>query len=91
MKCAAPVWFDEHTQAAFRALDMGTANESQQQLITSFLTNELCGLRFMSFQSTDRETAFMEGRKFVGRHIAYMIDPTTKPPAGAKPRQEAHD
>ena len=86
-----PLPFDANIQAAFRALNVGQANEGQQALVLDHILNVLCGLPKPSFQATDRDTAFAEGRKFPAYQIAYMIDPATKPPADMKQRQEAHD
>lgn len=77
--------FEEADVHALKALSNGTANSAQQQRAIRFFFNA-SGLREVPYVSDNPlEMAFNEGRKFVGWHVAKLIelvgvttDPTTK-------------
>lgn len=63
---------------AFKALATGTANEGQQKTALDWLINIAAGTYELSYRSDtdggERETAFAEGRRFVGLQAVKMIN-----------------
>jgi len=59
---------------AFKALHQGSADRVQQQLLIDFMLTDLCKTYDLSYQpDSDRDTAFAEGRRFVGLQITKFI------------------
>jgi len=62
---------------ALRALSLGEANDEQQRRALAFIT-ALCGTYDLSFrpgaQEGDRDTAFAEGKRFVGLQIVKLVN-----------------
>ena len=62
---------------AMKALASGTANDVQQKQAIDWLIMIAAGTYDLSFRSDadggERETAFAEGRRFVGLHVVKMI------------------
>lgn len=59
---------------ALKALKEGTASEAQQKLILHELMN-LTGYYDLSYRpDSDRDTAFAEGKRFVGAQVVKMVN-----------------
>lgn len=71
-----PVW-DKTDVYAIQALAMGNANDLQQKRALDFIIG-LCGTYDLSYrpggQEGDRDTAFAEGKRFVGLQIVKLIN-----------------
>ncbi len=67
---------------AIKALNAGNANEGQQKLALMWILNDVCGIRDLSFRpgvDGERDTAFAEGKRFVGLQIAKQFNlPTSE-------------
>ena len=73
--------FEAADIGAIKAMVAGTANEHQQQRVVEWL-RRASGLGEMSFRpgpSGDRETAFAEGKRFVGMQF-FTLALATLPP-----------
>lgn len=77
---ALPDYSTERGKAAvfaLQAMAKGHANEGQQKIALDYLINEVCRTYDVSFRPDDkggeRETAFAEGRRFVGMQIEKII------------------
>lgn len=58
---------------AIQAVAEGRANEQQQMLALRCIVEELCGYYELSFSpDSERETAFAEGKRFVGAQIVKL-------------------
>lgn len=73
---------------AIQALANGNANDGQQQRAIAFIVNVLCGTYDLSYRpgelAGERDTAFAEGRRFVGLQLVRLMK--TKPPETSKPK-----
>ena len=62
---------------AIQAQAAAKANEGQQKIAIDFIINEICRTYDLSFRPEDkggeRETAFAEGRRFVGLEIVKIV------------------
>lgn len=82
MKKRDPSWYpsqyDKPDIFAIKAVADGTASEDQQKRAIAWLINKAAMTYDVSFRSDadggDRETAFAEGRRFVGLEIVKMIN-----------------
>ena len=80
-KGRAPAWlpvdYDAPTVEALQALQRGEAAPHQQKLALDWIINKACGSYDVSFRSDqdggDRETAFAEGRRFVGLQTIKLL------------------
>lgn len=71
----APVLSEVADRAAFRAVAQGEASGPQQMRAMRFLIDLLCETYGMSYRpSSDRDTAFAEGKRFVGSQIVGFIN-----------------
>jgi len=60
---------------AVRAVAAGEANSIQQQRAIRWLVENVCGTYQLSYRpESDRDTAFAEGRRFVGLQIVKAIN-----------------
>jgi hypothetical protein len=63
---------------SLQALADGTANDLQQKHALDFIIKNLCGTYDLSYrpggQEGDRDTAFAEGKRFVGAQIVKLIN-----------------
>jgi hypothetical protein len=60
---------------SFQALQKGEANCDQQKHVLSYIIKSLCGTYDLSYRPTsDRDTAFAEGKRFVGLQIVKMLN-----------------
>ena len=76
----APPPYELTDIGAIKALSTGTANEGQQQRALRWIIEVVCGTYDLSYRPTsDRETVFAEGRRFVGLNIVKALNlDTTK-------------
>lgn len=58
--------------AAIKACYDGTASEAQQTLAIKTIVEGVCGYYDLSFRPSERETAFAEGKRFVGAQIVKL-------------------
>jgi hypothetical protein len=71
-----PVPFTEADVAAIQALNAGKANEGQQRHALEWIINVVAGSYDQSYRpgsEGDRDTAFAEGRRFVGLSLVKAI------------------
>jgi hypothetical protein len=62
-----PAEWEPEDAYAVQAVMRGTASEDQQRRAMVFIVNQLCGTYDLSYRpSGDRDTAFAEGKRFVG-------------------------
>lgn len=54
---------------AIKALISGTAAEGEQGIVWRFLLGVLCAVSSFPHYPTDRDTTFMNGRRYVGHHL----------------------
>lgn len=77
-----PVDYGYSEVMALKGLAAGTADEAQQKLALDWLIRVACGAYELSYRSDqdggERETAFAEGRRFVGLQVVKMVN---MPPA----------
>ena len=82
MKPRDPAWkpvdYDDKVIQALKALSLGEADPAQQGKALNWIINNCAGTYELSFRSDshggDRETAFAEGRRFVGMQIVKLIN-----------------
>ncbi len=73
-----PAPYDEADTGAIKALAAGNANAGQQQRALAWIINTVCGYYDISYRPlSDRDTAFAEGKRFVGQQIAKQTKLTT--------------
>lgn len=72
--------FDKADIRALKAMGQGEATEEQQRRVIKWIVNSACGTYKRTFDPAgDRETAFREGRRFVGTQIMRMLsEPLTE-------------
>ena len=75
-------WFPVHYELAdvnaVRALQAGTASPEQQQRALRWIVEKACGTYELSYRPTsDRDTSFAEGRRFVGLQVVKMLHTDT--------------
>ena len=71
-----PAGYDSSVSAALRALNAGTAVAGQQQVALRWIIEEAARTYDASYRpgaDGDRETAFAEGRRFVGLQIVKVM------------------
>ena len=65
--------YDLPTAAAIQALTQGNASPEQQMSALNWIVNQAAATYGQSFQlEGDRETAFAEGRRYVGNQIVKL-------------------
>jgi hypothetical protein len=73
-----PAPYEPADTGAIKALASGTANQGQQQRALNWIIMTLCGTYDMSYRSgSERDTAFAEGKRFVGNQIVKQTKLTT--------------
>lgn len=63
--------------AAFKAMSLGGASDRQQVAVLNWLMRDACKINSMSYRpgaDGDRDSNFMEGRRFVGQVIADLVN-----------------
>jgi hypothetical protein len=72
------VFFDKYDVMAVKAQATGTANPEQQRRFFDLVVYKLSDIRSQSFRrggvEAARDTDFAEGRKFVGRQVAGLLN-----------------
>lgn len=71
-----PADYDDDVTRAIKALSAGKASDSQQQLALRWIVEDLAAAYDLSFrpgEAGDRETAFAEGKRFVGLQIVKQV------------------
>lgn len=74
------VSYDVKHAAAMQALYRGNATEHQQKLVLEWIVQNACGTYDVSYISDDvagRDSAFCEGRRFVGLQIVKLLNLNT--------------
>lgn len=71
-----PKWLVSNKEniRAIQAVWAGTANTTQQVAALSFIVDGLCNRAGNQFYSSERETSFALGKKFIGDQIAGAIN-----------------
>ncbi len=65
-----PAEWEPEDAYAIQATMLGRASEEQQRRAMTFVVNNLCGTYDLSYRPTsDRDTAFAEGKRFVGLQL----------------------
>jgi hypothetical protein len=78
---APPVRVAEQT--ALRALSAGQASPEQQKLFMDWLLVDVCGLKESCYRAgKPDDTAFLEGRRFVGLFLAGVLTKKFVEPKG---------
>jgi hypothetical protein len=73
-----PAAYDETITGAIKALNAGNANEGQQQRALRWIIEVVAGTYDMAYRpDSDRDTAFAEGKRFVGNQIVKQLKLTT--------------
>lgn len=81
-----PAWmpadYDAADVEAMQACARGEANEHQQKRVVDWVINKAAGAYELSFRSDadggERETAFAEGRRFVGMQVVKAVNMSPK-------------
>jgi hypothetical protein len=71
-----PEAYEEADVMACKAVAAGTANEGQQKRFMQFVINNVCRTYDLSYRPGDdgsRDTAFAEGKRFVGLQLVKFI------------------
>lgn len=69
-----PPAYEDADAHSIRALQAGTATADQQQRALAYIINTLAATYDLSYRpSSDRDTAFAEGRRFVGLQIVKFL------------------
>lgn len=87
-----PSPYDEADRASVRAVAEGNASETQQRRAMVWIVNTCAGLYDRSFRTGvdgDRQTAFAEGKRYVGSEIVKLtkIPPETAADRAAKAKR----
>lgn len=73
-----PVGYEQADVYALQALNAGTADPSQQARALRWIIERACETYEVSYRSDrdggDRETAFAEGRRFVGLQVVKLLN-----------------
>ena len=65
-----PAEWDAEDGYAIQAVMMGRASEEQQRRAMQFIVHQVCATYDLSYRpSSDRDTAFAEGKRFVGLQL----------------------
>lgn len=69
-----PVPFEPFDVGSLQALQRGEADEAQQIRALKFIVEQLCGAYDLSYRpSSAGDTAFAEGRRFVGLQLIKLL------------------
>ena len=73
-----PVAYDRADVTALKAVAAGVANDGQQKRAMAWIINTAAQTYDLSFRSDadggERETAFAEGRRFVGLQVVKLVN-----------------
>ena len=85
-----PPAYEDADAYAIRALQSGNATPDQQQRALDYIINGLAGTYDLSYRpSSDRDTTFAEGRRFVGLQIVKFLKVDFKRVKEAKEQSNA--
>lgn len=90
---AAPIALSKPVAMALKALAAGKANDGQQKAALEWILFEASGLRLIGFEGErTHDSAFFQGRRFVGLMIAGAIEASPAPvrTTRQKPIREAN-
>lgn len=74
-KAYVPPEWEVADAGALQALVRGDASEHQQQRAIDYIIRKLAGTYDLSYRpDSDRDTAFAEGRRFVGLQIVKLLN-----------------
>lgn len=74
----APPGYEIADIGALQALARGDASEHQQKRALAYVVNTLCGTYDLSYRpDSERDTAFAEGRRFVGLQVVKLLKLST--------------
>lgn len=83
----SPAEWNEYDALAIKALAAGNASEPQQKRALNWIVNHAAHTYDVSFSPTsDRETSFAEGRRFVGLQIVKLVNMPAELLKGPKPK-----
>lgn len=71
-----PAKYEKRDVYAIQALEQGEANAEQQKRALEYIINIICGTYDLSYRpglDGDRDTAFAEGKRFVGSQIVKLL------------------
>lgn len=68
----APVDYDLVDVAAIQAVMAGEGTPDQQRHAMRYIVENLAGAYDLSYRPSDRDTAFAEGRRFVGLQVVKL-------------------
>ena len=80
--------------SAFQALVRGDADKDQQQRAVRWLVHQGCGTYDMSYRpgpGGERDTAFAEGRRFVGLQVVKLLNLNIAKLRRSEPLADAHE
>lgn len=81
-RAIAPAKYEPADVGAIQAVYAGKAEPHQQQRALEWIMENACGIKEISYRSPDEggyaDTAFAEGRRFVGQQIAKLITTPAK-------------
>jgi hypothetical protein len=84
-----PTAWETADAAAIQALARGDATSDQQQRALDYIINNIAGTYDLSYRpSSDRDTAFAEGKRFVGLQIVTRLKTNLAAIRQAKSKQE---
>ena len=87
----APVEYEPADIGAIQAVARGTAEPHQQMRALRWIVEAACGTYDLSFRpESDRDTAFAEGRRFVGLQIVKLSKLNLPAPAAGQPKGETN-
>jgi hypothetical protein len=69
-----PEYWEPADAQAIQAVVRGDATDYQQQRAMSFIVNKLCHTYDLSYRPVPQDTAFAEGRRFVGLQLVKLIN-----------------
>lgn len=69
-----PADYDEADAGALKALNAGNANEAQQKRALAYIINTLAGTYEETFYPEERNSAYAQGRRYVGLQIVKLLN-----------------
>lgn len=85
-----PTTYENKHAHAVRALALGKASEDQQKLVLKHIIETVCCTYDMSYRpDSDRDTAFAEGKRYVGNHLVKLLNAPLGDKNPMKPPQES--
>ena len=69
-----PAKYDLPDATAMKALEKGEANAHQQKMALRWIIETVAKTYDLSYRLNDRDTAFAEGKRFVGLQIVKLLN-----------------